>query len=127
MATSITFAYGATTLTMRPADFSDTRNPTRVQARSRTHDGTLIVGDRELTILRFYLKWNALTDDERDALELFFGPTLVNGALNTFTYIDHFGVSNSVRMITDIVYQNVFTNFWTTDLVFEVVSVEAGS
>ena len=127
MATSITFTYGLTSLTMRPADFSDTRNPTRVQALSRTHDGALIVGDRELTILRFYMKWNALTDAERAALETFFGPTLVNGALNTFTYIDHFGVAYSVRMITDIVYQNVFTDFWTTDLVFEVVSAEAGS
>ena len=126
--TCITISYGATSINLRGADYNDTRSVQRVQARSRTHDGTLLVGDRELTILRFILTWNALTDAERALLEDFFGPTKVNGSLNSFTYIDENSVSYTVRLISDpLEYVNGFDDFWGVDMIFEVIDEDAGS
>jgi hypothetical protein len=126
-ATCISFTYGATTLALRSSDFIDTRSVTRVQARSRTHDGLLNVGDRELTIIRFTLLFSALSDSDRDAIEDFFGPSKVNGSLNSFTYVDHNGVEYTVRLISDsLVYTNVFTDLWDVDMILEQVA-EAGS
>jgi hypothetical protein len=128
MATSISFTYGATALTFRPAEFSDTRDVTRVQVRARTHDGLLLVGDKDLTIVRFSLAWKALTDSERASLEAFFGPAVVNGSLNTFEYLDHFGIVNHVRLIDDTLsYANDFTDLWSVSMQLEQVAVGAES
>lgn len=128
MATSITLSYGASILTLRPADFADQRTVERVQVRGRTHDGLLIVGDKALTIVQFILSWNALTHAEQQNIEAFFGPLLVNGSLNTFTYLDHFSVENTVRLLTPVVsYSNEFTDFWRVSMEFEVVVEATGS
>lgn len=121
MTTSITFSYGATTLTIRPADFEDRREVRRMQTRARTHDGALQVGDKGLTIVQFILTWDGLTDTVREQIEDFFSPTKVNGSLHDFTYIDHFGVSYDARLLDDgLSYINRFTNLWTVNMVFEV-------
>jgi len=126
--TCISFTYSTTTLTLRGAEFNDTRSVQRVQARSRTHDGELLVGDRELTILRFILTFNALTDSERASLEDFFGADMVNGSLNPFTYTDENGTSYNVKLISDALdYVNAFTNFWSVDMILEVVDEDTGS
>ena len=116
----ITLVYGATTLSIQPANFNDRREVLPVQARSRTHDGQLVVGDKDLTIRRFQLQWNDLTYAERGEFETFFGPSNVHGSLNRFQYTDHFGVTYWVRLITDVQsYLNVFTNLWTVGFEFE--------
>ena len=123
MATSITLTHGTDILTLRPSDFSDVREVTRAQVRSRTHDGNLVVGDKELTIRRFFITLNGLTDTDRANIENFFGASIANGSLNSFTYLDHFGVENTVRLINDSLdYTNTFTDLWTVDMTFEEVA-----
>ena len=126
--TCISFTYESNTLNMRGANFNDTRSVQRVQARSRTHDGILLVGDRELTLLRFILTFSMLNDTERESLEDFFGPDQVNGSLNTFTYIDENGASYAVNLLTDpLDYVNTFTNLWTVDMILEQVDEDTES
>jgi len=62
-------------------------------------------------------------DTDRASIENFFGASIANGSLNSFTYLDHFGVENAVRLINDSLdYTNTFTDLWTVDMTFEEVA-----
>ena len=124
----VTFAYGSTSLTIRPPEFSDIDEYEYVQARGRTHDGRLLVGDKAITLRRLNLQWRALSDTVQAQLVSFFSSSNVNGSYNTFYYTNYDSRQYVVRLVNgSLNWMNYYTNLWQVDMVLEIISEVTGS
>lgn len=85
---AVTFVLGGTTKTLRNPEIGNADVREKVQARGRTHDGILLVADKDLELRRFVLEFEELSATEKADLEGFFLDT-AEGTLNQFNYTDH--------------------------------------
>jgi len=124
----ITFTYGALSYTFRAPEFSDVEETTYVQARGRTQDGELVVGDKGITTTRRILSWKVLSPTVKTQLQTFFNSSNVNGSMQTFTYTDHGGTPHTVRLVDgSLEWTNYYIDLFSVSMILEDVTAAAGS
>lgn len=105
---AVTFEIDAVSATIRDPEIGNTDVREKVQARGRTHDGVLLVADKDLELRRFVLEFEELTATEKEKLEGFFLDT-AEGSLNEFVYTDHDANSWNVHFLNPTLD---FTEHW---------------
>ena len=93
-AATITFVYGATTVTLpSPAPGYQVKQA-RAQAIGQTAAGADYVYDKGYSTYELQLTIPHMSDTQKDALDSFFKTTVIGG-VNAFTYTDHFSTAHS--------------------------------
>ena len=124
----ITFTYGSLSYTFRAPEFSDVEETEYIQARGRTQDGELVVGDKGIVKTRRTLSWKVLSPTVKAQLQTFFSSTYVNGSMNEFTYTDHEGVAHTVKLVDgSLLWTNYYIDLFSVSMVLEEVTPTTGS
>ena len=90
------------------------------QAIGRTADGTIYTYDKGVAIYEVQLAFESLTDTEKNELQNFFHTT-VNGAVESFTYVDSANNNFTARMIDGTLrFRKVAANVWDVSLRLEI-------
>ena len=120
---AVTFASGATSIEIRAPELGNRWTTTKYQARGRTADGEPIVEDKGVEVARLSLSFADLDDDDRTALEDFFGAAKVDGSVHTFRFADHNGATHNVRLMSDgLDWDEYDDGYYRLDLELEEVT-----
>jgi len=117
---TITFTYGITSITLPAPAPGYSQEQRRAQTIGRTADGSVFVYDKQ-TVIRTLTLGLKCSQAEKDDLDAFFENT-VKGALNTFTYTDHQGISHTGCRFTNptLSWAKTPGAMWETTLTIEV-------
>ena len=119
---SVIFTLGATAIDLPNPELGNGETRERRQARGRTHDGALLVADKEIDLRRFNLAFRFLTAAEMAALHGFFADT-AKGSLNSVTYNDHDGSDHTCRFLSpELDFAEVRPGRFDVDVILEVES-----
>jgi hypothetical protein len=121
---SVTFVRGETTVTLPDPTPGGAVRRERRQAVGRTAGGTVFVYEKGAATLQAELKFELLTDLEKEALQGFFDSEAC-GAKNTFTYTDSAGTAWTARFVEAALrLVKVCGNVWDAGVVMELESGE---
>lgn len=96
----VSLTYSTTTIWLQNPQVANVYAVKKNQALGRTSGGTVYTYDKGSDQKRMELEFANLRQGEKDALETFY-KTTVNGIMNTWTYVDHGGVSHTARFLDD--------------------------
>ncbi|MHC4251045.1 MAG: hypothetical protein ACYS9X_18140 [Planctomycetota bacterium] len=113
---------GGTPYTIRNPELSNEVGRRRSQARGRTHDGALVVGDKGVTLRHMRLSFRFLTATEKTNLETFFDDD-AQGSLTQFTYTDHDEAEHTARFLNEgLVFTEALDARFHLDVELEIES-----
>lgn len=120
---SITFARGSQTATLPDPVPGYPARQVRRQALGRTAGGTIYVYEKGVQSFEAELRFESLTDAEKEALREFFEEA-AEGCRNTFTYTDSNGQAREARFLDPTLnLLKVCANVWDARVRLELASM----